>query len=284
MSNTVIKAQNISKKFGGFQALKNLDLALEKGNIIGLIGPNGAGKTTLLKTMLGLLKREGKLEVLGFDPYKERNKILQRVCFVSDVGVLPLWASSIQLLNLTAELHSKFNIEKAKGYLRKTDIDLNAKVKSLSKGMKAQLHLAIILSVDVEIMILDEPTLGLDILHRKAFLNSLANEFYDETKTIVVSTHQVEEIEEILTHLIFIQQGRINLDVSMKEFRQIFHELEIPGDRLDEAKALNPISTRRTSAKDIFLFEGQEREILEGFGSVSSPTIADVFVAKMGQA
>jgi len=281
MTNTVLKAQNLSKNYGSFQALKNLNLSLERGNIVGLIGPNGAGKTTLLKSVLGLLKCEGELDVMGIDPFKERNKLMERLCFVSDVGILPSWATCEELLGLTEKLHPKFNIEKARMHLSKTDILMSAKVKSLSKGMKAQLHLAIVLSIDVELLILDEPTLGLDILHRKQFLDDLMNEYFDETKTVVITTHQVEEIEEILTHLIFINKGSICLDLSMDKFRDVFHELEIPEDKLAEAKNLNPVAQRKILGKHIFMYENVDKSTLESFGNTSPPSIADVFVAKM---
>ena len=280
---TVIKAQNLNKVYGDFHALKDLNLAIEKGNIIGLIGPNGAGKTTLLKSVLGLLKCDGQLDVLGLDPHKHRNKILQHLCFVSDVGVLPSWATSKQLLDLTEQIHPKFDRAQAEALLAKTDIQMNTKVKGLSKGMKAQLHLAITLSIDVEILILDEPTLGLDILHRKQFLDHLVNHYFDESKTIIITTHQVEEIEEILTHLIFIRHGNICLDASMEQFRSEFHELEIPNEALTEADALNPIYRRKILGKHIYMFEGQDRENLAQFGDIYSPSIADVFVAKMSQ-
>lgn len=281
MSDIVVNAQNLNKAYGDFQALKDLSLTLERGNIIGLIGPNGAGKTTLLKSLLGLLKCDGQLDVLGYDPHKKRNQILQQLCFVSDVGVLPDWATRDQLLNLTQKLHPKFRPEKALALLENTEIRPNAKVKDLSKGMKAQLHLSIILSMDVEILILDEPTLGLDILHRKQFLDYLVNDYFDATKTIIITTHQVEEIEEILTHLVFIKQGSICLDASMDEFRGEFHELEIPEERLDEANHLNPIYRRKILGKHIFMFENQDVSALKTFGEVYSPSIADVFVAKM---
>lgn len=281
MSENVVDAQNLNKTYGDFHALKDLSLTLQRGNIIGLIGPNGAGKTTLLKSLLGLLKCDGQLDVLGFDPHKERNRILQKLCFVSDVGVLPDWATRDQLLKLTEKLHPKFRPEKALALLENTEIKPNARVKDLSKGMKAQLHLSIILAMDVEILILDEPTLGLDILHRKQFLDYLVNEYFDDTKTIIITTHQVEEIEEILTHLVFIRHGSICLDASMEEFRSDYHELEIPEERLDEANQLNPIYRRKILGKHIFMFENQDASVLEAFGEVYSPSIADVFVAKM---
>ena len=283
MVDVVVSAHDISKKFKSHQALRQVNLTIEKGSIVGLIGPNGAGKTTLLKSIQGLLKCEGELEVLGVDPYQQRNLIFQDVCFISDVGVLPQWATCLQLLQLTRQLHPKFDIDKAMHLLARTAIPLKEKVKNLSKGMKAQLHLAIVLSIDVELMILDEPTLGLDIIHRKKFLEQLVDECFDENKTIIVSTHQVEEIEEILTHLIFIQEGGIKLNMPMALFRDQFHEVEILENQIQDAQECNPISIRNILGKTLFMFEGQEKEHLERFGPVHSPSIADVFIAKMGQ-
>ncbi|MBV1883094.1 MAG: ABC transporter ATP-binding protein [Pseudomonadales bacterium] len=283
MVDVVVSAHDISKKFKNHQALRQVNLTIEKGSIVGLIGPNGAGKTTLLKSIQGLLKCEGELEVLGVNPYQQRNLIFQDVCFISDVGVLPQWATCRQLLQLTRNLHPKFDMDKAMDFLEHTAIPLKEKVKNLSKGMKAQLHLAIVLSMDVELMILDEPTLGLDIIHRKKFLQQLVGECFDKSKTIIVSTHQVEEIEEILTHLIFIQEGGIKLNMPMALFRDQFYEVEMSDNQLQNAQECHPISTRKILGKTLLMFEGQDKESLERFGPVHSPSIADVFIAKMGQ-
>lgn len=278
---SVISAQNVNKSYGNFKALDQVNFELEKGRILGLIGPNGAGKTTLLKAVLGLTTCSGDLKVLGLDPHKQRDELMKRVCFVADVAVLPRWIKVSQAIDFVEGVHPKFDRAICEKYLKKTKIKRESKVKSLSKGMVAQLHLSLIMAIDVDILILDEPTLGLDILYRKAFYESLLNDYFDEERTIIITTHQVEEIEHILSDLMFIQDGKIVLDDSMDDVAQSYFEVMVEKEFEEAALALDPISVREVFGQKVCLFNGVERAQLEEMGKIRKPSVADLFVAKL---
>jgi len=278
---SVISAQNVNKSYGNFKALDQVNFELEKGRILGLIGPNGAGKTTLLKAVLGLTTCSGDLKVLGLDPHKQRDELMKRVCFVADVAVLPRWIKVSQAIDFVEGVHPKFDREVCEKYLKKTKIKRESKVKSLSKGMVAQLHLSLIMAIDVDILILDEPTLGLDILYRKSFYESLLNDYFDEDRTIIITTHQVEEIEHILSDLMFIQDGKIVLDDSMDDVAQSYFEVMVEKEFEEAALALEPISVREVFGQKVCLFNGVERAQLEEMGKIRKPSVADLFVAKL---
>jgi len=279
--NYVIEAQGLTKRYKSTIAVDNIDLKIPAGRIVGLIGPNGAGKTSALKAILGLANYEGKLSVLGKDPSKDRAALREDVCFIADVAVLPRWIRVWQLIDLTEDIHPKFSREKCLQYLSSTKVTLNHKVKQLSKGMVAQLHLAIVMSIDVKLLVLDEPTLGLDILFRKQFYTNLLNDYFDEERTILITTHQVEEIEHILSDLIFIQDGRIALDATMDDIHQAFSELMVSPDKAAAARELNPINERELFGRHIFLFKNANREQLKELGELRTPGVADLFVATM---
>lgn len=277
----ILQAQGLSKNYGSYKALKNIDLSLDSGRILGLIGPNGAGKTTLLKSILGLTPFDGKLEIFGLDPHKQRDALMERVCFIADVAVLPRWIKVSQAIEFVEGVHPKFNRERCMGYLAKTKIKQNSKVKHLSKGMVVQLHLALIMSIDADLLILDEPTLGLDILFRKAFYEQLLNDYFDENRTIIITTHQVEEIEHILSDLVFIQNGEIVLDDSMDVIGENYYEVMVEKEYEEQALAMNPLSVREVFGQKVCLFSGVAKPHLEEMGKVRKPSVADLFVAKM---
>ncbi len=279
--NYVIEARGLTKRYKSTTAVDNIDLKIPAGRIVGLIGPNGAGKTSVLKAILGLANYEGKLSVLGKNPAKDRAALMDEVCFIADVAVLPRWIRVWQLIDLTEDIHPKFSREKCMQYLSSTKITLKHKVKQLSKGMVAQLHLAIVMSIDVKLLVLDEPTLGLDILFRKQFYTNLLNDYFDEERTILITTHQVEEIEHILSDLIFIQDGRIVLDATMDDIQSTFAELMVPPDMAAAARELQPMSERVLFGRHIFLFKNVSREQLKELGEVRTPGVADLFVATM---
>ena len=279
--SALIKATGLSKKYGSHRVLDNASFEIPKGRIVGLIGPNGAGKTTALKAVLGLTPFEGDLEVLGRDPRRERHHIMQEVCFIADVAVLPRWLKVSQALDLAENLHPRFSREKAEAFISKTNIRTSSKVRELSKGMVTQLHLALVMAIDARLLILDEPTLGLDIIYRKEFYSALLNDYFDEDRTILVTTHQVEEIERILTDVIFINDGRVVLDESMESLGDSYMEVAVVPDRADEARALKPIFEHGVLGRRVFLFEGQNRDQLESLGESRVPGIADLFVAKI---
>jgi ABC-2 type transport system ATP-binding protein len=279
--NYVIEAQGMTKRYKSTVAVDNIDLQIPAGRIVGLIGPNGAGKTSALKAILGLATYEGKLSVLGKCPSKDRAVLMEDVCFIADVAVLPRWIRVWQLLELTERIHPKFSREKCLQYLSKTKVTLEHRVKQLSKGMVAQLHLAIVMSIDVKLLVLDEPTLGLDILFRKEFYTNLLNDYFDEERTILITTHQVEEIEHILSDLIFIQDGRIALDSSMDDIQERYAELMVPPDKAAAARELQPMNERELFGRHIFLFDNANREQLKALGEVRTPSVADLFVAIM---
>jgi len=277
-----IEARGLRKAFGAIVALDGLDLRVEEGRILGLIGPNGAGKTTALNAILGLTPYEGELRVLGRDPWTERDRLMLDVSFIADVAVLPRWARVSQTLEYVAGVHPRFDRAKAEGFLAKTSIRLNSKVRELSKGMVTQLHLAVIMAIDARLLVLDEPTLGLDILYRKQFYDSLLNDYFDRTRTIVVATHQVDEIQDVLTDLMFIDRGRIVFACNMEEFESRYLEVMVNPDRLAAARALKPISERQVLGRSILLFDRADRQQLAALGEVRKTSIEDLFVAVIG--
>ena len=278
----IIEARGLRKAFGTTVALDGVDLSIEEGRILGLIGPNGAGKTTALHAMLGLTQHQGELRVLGRNPWTERDTLMREVCFIADVAVLPRWIRVSQALDYMAGVHPRFERAKAEGFLTKTSIKRSSKVRELSKGMVTQLHLALVMAVDAKLLVLDEPTLGLDILYRKQFYDSLLNDYYDRQRTILVTTHQVEEIQDVLTDLMFINRGRIVLSTSMEEFDTRYQELLVNPEQLAAARALRPIHERQVFGRNILLFDRANREQLAALGEVRRPSIADLFVAVIG--
>jgi ABC-2 type transport system ATP-binding protein len=279
---TVIEARGLRKSFKTTVALDGIDLHVEQGRILGLIGPNGAGKTTALNAILGLTTYEGQLQVLGRDPWTKRDEIMRDVCFLADVAILPRWLRVSQALDYVAGVHPRFDRAKAEGFLAKTDIRHASKIRELSKGMVTQLHLAIVMAIDARLLVLDEPTLGLDILFRKQFYDSLLNDYFDGNRTIIVTTHQVEEVEHLLTDLMFINRGRIVLNCSMEEFESRFAEVQVRPEQVEAARALHPIHERQALGRNIFLFDRVDRQQLTPLGEVRAPSIADLFVAVIG--
>ncbi len=277
-----IEARGLRKAFGTTMALDGVDFRVEEGRILGIIGPNGAGKTTALNAMLGLIPYQGELRILGRDPWKERDLLMRDVCFIADVAVLPRWIKASQALEFVAGVHPRFDRAKAESFLAKTSIGLDRKVKHLSKGMVAQLHLALVMAIDARLLVLDEPTLGLDILFRKQFYDSLLNDYFDRSRTIVVTTHQVEELQHILTDLMFMDRGRIVLSCSMEEFETRYMEVTVNPDQVAVARALKPMYERQVFGRTILLFDRVERGRLLQLGEVRTPSIADLFVAVVG--
>jgi len=278
---TVIEARGLRKAYGTSTALDGVNLRVEEGRILGLIGPNGAGKTTALNAILGLTPYQGELTVLGRDPWTARDQLMRDVCFIADVAVLPRWLKVSQALDYVAGVHPRFDRAKAEGFLSKTAIKRSSKVRELSKGMVAQLHLALVMAIDAKLLVLDEPTLGLDILYRKQFYDSLLNDYFDSTRTIVVTTHQVEEVQDVLTDLMFINHGRIVLDCSMEEFESRYLEVMVHPEQIAAAQALKPMHERQSFGRSILLFDHADRRQLAAFGDVRTPSMADVFVAVM---
>ena len=278
-----IEARGLCKTFGTTVALDGIDLRVAEGRILGLIGPNGAGKTTALNAILGLTSYQGQLRVVGRDPWSERDQLMRDVCFIADVAVLPRWMRVSQALDYVAGVHPRFDRAKAEAFLAKTDIKRASKVRQLSKGMVAQLHLALVMAIDARLLVLDEPTLGLDILYRKQFYDSLLNDYFDRSRTIVVTTHQVEEIQHVLTDLMFINRGRIVLNCSMDEFETRYAEVMVSPENVAAAQALKPIHERQLFGRSILLFDNVDRQQLAAFGEVRTPSIADLFVAVMGK-
>jgi ABC-2 type transport system ATP-binding protein len=277
-----IEARGLRKAYGATVALDGIDLHVETGRILGLIGPNGAGKTTALSAILGLSSYEGELKVLGRNPWRDRDALMRDVCFIADVAVLPRWMRVSQALDYVAGVHPRFDRAKAEAFLAKTDIKHTSLVRALSKGMVTQLHLALIMAIDAKLLVLDEPTLGLDILYRKEFYDTLLNDYFDHSRTIVVTTHQVEEVQHILTDLMFINRGRIVLDCSMEAFEQRYAEVMVTPDQLAPARLLGPIHERQVFGRSILLFDGVDRKRLAELGEVRTPNIADLFVAVIG--
>jgi ABC-2 type transport system ATP-binding protein len=279
-----IEARGLRKTFGTTVALDGVDLRVEEGRILGIIGPNGAGKTTALNAILGLTSYDGQLTVLGRDPWSAREDLMRDVSFIADVAVLPRWIRVTQLLDYVAGVHPKFDRAKAERFLARTTIKHTSKVRHLSKGMVAQLHLAVVMAIDAKLLVLDEPTLGLDILFRKQFYDSLLNDYFDKTRTIVVTTHQVEEIQDVLTDLMFIDRGKIVLECSMEEFDARYLEVMVNPENIDAARALKPIHERPVFGRSVMLFDGADRGQIAALGEVRRPSIADLFVAVMGRA
>ncbi len=279
--SAVITASGLGKRYKTSVALDNVSFRIEPGRIVGLIGPNGAGKTTALKAILGLTDFTGDLNVLGFDPRKQRDKLMGDVCFIADVAVLPRWIKVRQAVDFVANVHPRFDRKKCEAFLARTKLQPDQRVRQMSKGMIVQLHLALVMAIDARLLILDEPTLGLDILYRKQFYQNLLEDYFDENKTIIVTTHQVEEVEHILTDLMFIRDGRIVLDADMDAVGERFIEVMVNADRADAARALNPIDERQVFGKSIFLFDGASRATLEPLGEIRRPSVSDLFVATM---
>ena len=278
-----IEARGLRKTYGTTIALDGVDLRVEEGRILGLIGPNGAGKTTALDAILGLIPYEGKLTVLGRDPWSARDELMRDVSFIADVAVLPRWMRVSQALDYVTGVHPRFDRAKAESFLARTTIKRTSKVRELSKGMVAQLHLALVMAIDAKLLVLDEPTLGLDILYRKQFYDSLLNDYFDKSRTIVVTTHQVEEIQDVLTDLMFIDRGRIVLECSMEEFDSRYLEVMVNPEHLEAAQALKPMHERPVFGRSVLLFEHADRAQLAALGEVRRPSIADLFVAVMGK-
>ncbi len=283
----VIEARGLVKTYGTTRALDQVDLTIGSGRIVGLIGPNGAGKTTALKSILGLAPYEGALRVLGLNPYTERARLMQEVCFIADVAVMPRWLKVKDAVDFVAGVHPRFNRARAEEFLAKTEIRSGARVKQLSKGMVTQLHLALVMAIDARLLVLDEPTLGLDIIYRKRFYDTLLNDYFvnedstEQPRTILVTTHQVEEIENILTDVIFIARGKIVLDLPMERISEHFTQLVVGPDRLNEALALGPIHKHETLGRHVLYFENADRKRLATLGELRTPGLADLFVAKL---
>jgi ABC-2 type transport system ATP-binding protein len=276
-----IEARGLRKTYGTTVALDGVDLRIEEGRIVGLIGPNGAGKSTLLNAILGLTPYEGDLSVLGLNPWNARDRLMRDVCFIADVAVLPRWLRVSQAVDYVAGVHPRFDRAKAEAFLARTQIKKTSRVRELSKGMVTQLHLALVMAIDAKLLVLDEPTLGLDLLYRKQFYDTLLNDYFDRNRTIVVTTHQVEEIEQILTDVMFINHGRIVLDCSMETFESRYLELTVRPEKITEARALLPVRERQALGRNVLLFEGADREKISALGDVRTPSIADLFVAVM---
>ena len=280
MSN-IVEARSLRKNYGNFTALDGVDLPIPSGAISGLIGPNGAGKTTTLKALIGLCDVDGELSVAGRDPRRARHKLMEDVCFIADVGILPKWLKVSQLIDYVEAVHPRFDRKKAEKFLSTTDIPANKRIKELSKGMVTQLHLALVMSIEVQLLVLDEPTLGLDIIYRKEFYDRLLNDYYDGNRTIIISTHQVEEIETLLSHLLFINKGKIVLDTLMSELCEVYTEVLVDADKMAVADACGPIHVRELLGKKSYTFESVPKERLEVLGELQTPSVADLFVAKL---
>jgi ABC-2 type transport system ATP-binding protein len=280
---TCIEARGLRKTFGATVALDGVDLRIEEGRILGLIGPNGAGKTTALNAILGLTSYNGELKVLSRNPWTERDQLMRDVSFIADVAVLPRWMRVSHTLDYVAGVHPRFDRAKAEGFLARTNIKHTSKVRELSKGMVAQLHLALVMAIDARLLVLDEPTLGLDILFRKQFYDSLLNDYFDRSRTIIVTTHQVEEVQDVLTDLMFIDRGRIVLECSMEEFDSRYVEVMVHPDHIAGARSLKPLHERQMFGRSVLLFENIDRNQLSALGEVRRPNIADLFVAVMSR-
>ena len=279
---SLIEARGLRKAFGNTVALAGIDMKVEEGRILGLIGPNGAGKSTALGAILGLIPYEGELTVLGRNPWTQRDQLMRDVCFIADVAVLPRWMRVSQAIDYVAGVHPRFDRAKAEAFLAKTAIKHTSKVRELSKGMVTQLHLALVMAIDAKLLVLDEPTLGLDLLYRKQFYDSLLNDYFDRNRTIIVTTHQVEEIQDILTDLMFINKGAIVLNSSMEGLETRYAELMVGPEHVAQARALRPIHERQVFGKGVLLFDGVDRAQLTPLGEVRTPSIADLFVAVIG--
>ena len=279
--SALIEAQDLTKRYGAHVALDHANFSVEAGRIVGLIGPNGAGKTTALRAILGLTAYQGRLQVLGREPLRERTNLMQDACFIADVAVLPAWLRVDQAIDFVAGIHPRFRRDRAQALLSKTQITGKRRMRELSKGMKTQVHLALTMAIDAKLLVLDEPTLGLDILARRAFYDALVNDYMDETRTILITTHQVEEVENLLTDIIFIDKGRIVLDTTLEDVATRFSAVAVSADRLDAARAEKPYYERHILGKVVLYFENVDPGKLEGFGEIHTPSVADLFVAKL---
>ncbi|WP_439106417.1 ABC transporter ATP-binding protein [Congregibacter sp.] len=279
---TIIEAQDLRRSFGDLRAVDGVDLSISSGNVIGLIGPNGAGKTTLLKALLGLTTCEGELSVMGFSPMADRGRMMEDVCFIADTAVLPRWMRVCELLDYVTGTHRRFNRDQAEAFLASTDVEQNRRVGDLSKGMTVQLHLAIVMAIDARLLILDEPTLGLDILFRKRFYEQLINDYFDGERTILVSTHQVEEIQNILTHVMFMHHGKLILHESLLDIEDRFQEVHALGEAAARAEQLPYIGKRNILGGKAFIFESMSPGEIAGLGELRTPSVSDLFIAKVG--
>ena len=277
----IITAKHLSKSFGSTKALDDASFEIQAGRIVGLIGPNGSGKTTTLKAILGLSRFEGELNVLGLDPRQQRDELMKDVCFIADVAILPRWLKVKEAISFCEGIHPRFNRERAEKYIANTKLSPDMKVKAMSKGMIVQLHLALVMAIDAKLLVLDEPTLGLDILYRKQFYHQLLEDYFDENKTILITTHQIEEVENILTDLMFIRDGKITLAASMDEIGDRYTEVMVQPEYMTAASALQPLHQRTVFGKAVMLFDGVSRKQLETFGETRTPSVADLFVASM---
>jgi len=277
----IIEARGLTKRYGKTPVVRSVDLSVEAGRIVGLIGPNGAGKTTVIKAILGLTSFDGELKVLGRDPRTERDALMEEVCFIADVAVLPRWMKVSQALDFVAGVHPRFERKRAEEFLAKTDIKMTSKVRQLSKGMVTQLHLALILAIDAKLLVLDEPTLGLDLLFRRSFYDNLLNDYFNKERTILVTTHQVEEIENILTDVLFIEHGKIVLNTPMESLGERFAQLVPAAGNVERARALKPFWEREIFGRVAMLFDGRNPQELAALGEVRAPSVADLFVAMM---
>jgi ABC-2 type transport system ATP-binding protein len=278
---TIIEARGLTKSFGSTRALDGLSFSVQAGRIVGLIGPNGAGKTTALKSILGLTAFEGELQVLGRNPYSDRDALMRDVCFIADVAVLPKWLRVSQALAFVETVHPRFERSRAEEFLKKTDIKMRSRVRELSKGMVTQLHLALILAIDARLLVLDEPTLGLDLLFRRQFYDTLLNDYFDKERTILLTTHQVEEIENLLTDVIFINHGRVALDSPVEALATRYAQVNVSPDQTARAREMKPFYEREIFGRVAMFFEGRNPDELDPLGEVRTPSIADLFVAKM---
>jgi ABC-2 type transport system ATP-binding protein len=277
----LIEARDLTKKYGKHTALDHANFEVQTGRIVGLIGPNGAGKTSALRAILGLTSYEGKLTVLDREPFTGRAALMNDACFIADVAVLPAWLRVDQAIDFVAGIHPRFRRDRALALLAKTQITGKRRMRELSKGMKTQVHLALTMAIDAKLLVLDEPTLGLDILARRAFYDALVNDYMDETRTILITTHQVEEVENLLTDVIFIDRGRIVLDCSLEDIATRYAAVAVPEDKVAAARAEKPFYERRTLGKTVLYFEGPNFDNLTGFGELLTPTVSDLFVAKL---
>jgi ABC-2 type transport system ATP-binding protein len=277
----LIEAHDLTKKYGAHVALDRANFSVQAGRIVGLIGPNGAGKTTALRAVLGLTSYQGQLQVLGREPFRERAALMQDATFIADVAVLPSWLRVDHAIDFVAGVHPRFRRDRAMSLLAKTQITGKRRMRELSKGMKTQVHLALSMAIDAKLLVLDEPTLGLDILARRAFYDALVNDYMDETRTILITTHQVEEVENLLTDVLFIDKGRIVLDSSLEDIATRYAAVAVAADQLDTARAEKPFHERRMLGKVVLYYEHPDLQKLERLGEVHTPSVADLFVAKL---
>ena len=278
---TIIEARDLSKRYGSFVALDHVNFSLQPGRIVGLIGRNGAGKTTALKAILGLTPYQGSVQVLGMEPARDRNALMSQVCFIADAAVLPRWLTVAHAIDYVAGVHPRFDRARAQAVLATTSIRRGSRVGELSKGMITQLHLALILAIDARLLVLDEPTLGLDLIYRRQFYDTLLNDYFDKERTILLTTHQVEEVENLLTDVLFIDRGKVVLDAAIDDLPARFQQLTVAADKIDAARALGPFYVRELFGRTIMLYENRPPESLAGLGELRTPTVADLFVARM---